>query len=66
MLSANQIAGLFKLEYLLYYLKYQLNFLHVDRHSLMLQVDHVITAWQVQVWLWVWQGILKHAQSVPK
>ena len=48
MLSANQIAGFFKLEYLLNYMRYQLDFLHVDRHSLLLQIDHGIMAWQVQ------------------
>ena len=48
MLSANQIAGFFKLEYLLNYMRYQLDFLYVDRHLLLLQIDHDIMAWQVQ------------------
>ena len=45
MLSANQIAGFFKLEYLLNYTRYQLDFLYVDRHPLLLQSDHAIIAW---------------------
>ena len=66
MLSANQIAGFFKLENLLTYMRYQLDFLCVDRHLLLLQIDHAIIAWQVQACLWAWPGILRHAQSVPK
>ena len=34
MLSANQIAGFFKLEYLLNYMRYHLDFLYVDRHAI--------------------------------
>ena len=63
---ANQIAGFFKLEYLLNYMRYQLDFWYIDRHLLLLQIDHAIKVWQVQVWLWAWPSILWHAQGVPK
>ena len=44
MLSANQIAGFFKHEYLLKYMWYQPDFLHVERDPLGLQADHGISA----------------------
>ena len=64
--SANQVAGFFKVEYRLNYMRYQLNSLCADRYPLLLQIDHGIIAQQIQVWLWAWSGILRHAQSVPK
>ena len=66
MLSANQVAGFFKLQYLLNYMRYHLDFLYVGRHPLLLQIDHANVAWQVEVWLRVWPGILGHAQIVRK
>ena len=55
---ANQIAGFCKLEYLLNYRRYQLDFLYVDTHPLLLQTDHATIAWQVQARLLVWPGIV--------
>ena len=66
MRSANQIAGFFKFEYLLNYMRYQLDFLHADRHALILQIDHSARVWEVQVLLWAWPSILRHAQNVSK
>ena len=65
-LSANQIATFFKFEYLLNYMRYQLDFLHADRDPSILQNDHAVIVWEVQVWLWAWSGIFRHAQSEPK
>ena len=57
---------IFKLEYLLNYMRYELDFLCVGRYSLLLKIDPAVIAWQVQAWLWAWPGILGHAQSVLK
>ena len=39
-LSANQIAGFFKLEYLWNRMTYQSDFLHVKSYQLLLENDH--------------------------
>ena len=44
MLSANQIAGFFKLEYLRNRMTYQHNFLHVESYQLQLKTDHGVLA----------------------
>ena len=43
MLSANQIPGFFKLEYIVKCMWYQSDFLHVERYSLGLRRDDDIT-----------------------
>ena len=42
MLSPNQIAGFLKLQYLRNNRTYNIDFLHVGKHPLRLQSDHVI------------------------
>ena len=44
MLSANQIAGFFKLEYLWNRMTYQTDFLRVESYQLWLEIDHGILA----------------------
>ena len=44
MLSANQIAGFFKLEYLWNGMTYEPDFLHVESYQLWLETDHGIFA----------------------
>ena len=65
-LSANQIAGFFKLEYLWNRMTYQTNFLHVKSYQLWLEIDHGILARYINIKSWAWSGIHRHAQGVPK
>ena len=53
MLSANQIAGFFRLEYLLNYMRYQLDFLQKYWYPTRLLNDQNILSGQNQVWAWV-------------
>ena len=65
MLSANQIAGFFKLEYLLNYMRYQHDFLYIDKYPLKLQTDHGII---VCKFMRSFEGVTRlpgYAQSVP-
>ena len=66
MLSNNQIAGFFKLEYLWNRMIYQPDFLHVKSYQFWLEVDQFILAKYAYIKSWAWSGILKHAQGVLK
>ena len=45
MLSANEVAGFFKLEYLLKYMSYQSDFMDIEINPLYLQNDVGILTW---------------------
>ena len=61
LLSTNQIAGFFKLEYLLNYMTCQLDFLYVDKDPLLLQTDYCgLTSIGVAV------GVARYSQARPK
>ena len=66
MLSANQIAGFFKLEYLRNRMTYQPDFLHVKSYQFWLQIDHGIFAKYTYMKWWAWPGTLRHAQGELK
>ena len=66
MLSANQIAGFFKLKYLWNGMTYQPDFLHVKSYQLWLEIDHGVLVSYTSIKSWAWSGILKHAQGVLK
>ena len=66
MLSANQIAGFFKLEYLWNRMTYQPDFLHVKSYQLWLEVNKFILAKYAYIKSWAWSGILRHSRGEQK
>ena len=61
----SQIAGFFKLEYLLNYMRYQLDVLFADTHPLRLQADHSIIAYSLAS-SGIVVGVARHSQACPK
>ena len=57
MLSANQIAEFFKLEYPWNRMTYQPNFLHVKSYQLWLEVDQFSLSKYAYIKSWAWSGI---------